>query len=364
MKKIVLIASLLFVIIGCSGNDIKIDGSDQTVFSQTVDEVAKSLPLLQQEKFKEALAIIFHYRTNPANNDEERWSAVRNLVDDKTADEIFEMAETVATQNNFLWNRNQVPLVNGIPLPESLVSTEVEEEVKEPSFNIQRFDFRVTNEADGFRLEPFFFDAEGVELQLDQPIKATIEVFNGGSIVYNQRVTIDPNTLDALTRSNGIFIKYASLDRSKIKSNAVDVLIRIPHPDRYLTQRRAVELPANFGDGVVVKNDSIAVSKEVNKDLAMIKTLSNRFIQNISKKNYSAAFALTRSSDWSTYQKFSSDDFVTGLADGKVKETKVLDGDDKVVLVETLVNLADNRTKKYILTLENINNKWFIIDVK
>ena len=362
MKKIVLIASLLFIIISCSSDNLKVDGTDQVTFNETVDKVAKELPILQQEKFKEALDIIFQYRTNPTNSDEERWAVVRSLVDDKTAEDIFELAETIASQNNFLWNRNQVPLVNGIPLPGGVeLGTELEE-VQDPSSNIQRFDFRVSNESDGFRLDPFFFDVEGNEIQLKEPITATVEVFNGGNIIYTKRAVIDPNSLDALYRNNGIFIKYGSLDKGKIQSNAVDVLVRIPHPDRYLTQRRIVELPASFvGSGVGVTNDSI--SKEVTKEVAMINTLSNRFLQNISKKNYSAAYALTRSSDWPTYQKFSQDTFVINLANSKVKDTKVLDADEKTVLVEANLVTAEENTKKYILKVENINNKWFVTDI-
>lgn len=344
-------------------DNLKIDGRDAAAFNETVDKVAKDLPLLQQTKFKEALDIIFHYRTNPTNNEDQRWSAVRNLVDGKNADEVFELAEKIATENSFSWNRNQVPLANGIPLPGS-TNTVVEEETKEEEVNaIQRFDFRIKAEDEAIRIDPFFFDVEGNELQLDKATTATVELFSGGNIIHTQRATIDPNSMDALYRNNGILIKYASLDRSKITSNRVDVLIRIPHPERYLTQRKSVELPSKLIGGVgEAKLDSVA--KVINKDVSMITTLSNRFVQNVAKKNYSAAFALTRNSEWNTYQKFSSDNSIMALENAKIKDTKILDGDEKVTLVEANVTLEDNSTKKYILTLEHLNNKWFIINLK
>lgn len=362
MKRILLIASLLFVF-GCKGDHMKIDGRNEISFNKTVDEIAKDLPLLQQTKFKEALDIIFHYRTNASNNDQQRWDAVRNLVDGKNSDEVFEMAEKIAVENSFMWNRNQVPLANGIPLPGSTVLDEqpIEEDV--PAAAIQRFDFRVNQEPDGVRLDPFFFDAEGQELQLDKSTTATIEVFSGGQVIYTQRANIDPNSMDALYRNNGIIIKYANLDPSKVKGQTVDVLVRIPHPERYLTQRKAIQLPNNLVGGVVeTKMDS--VSKTIHKDVKMITSLSTRFMQNIARKNYSAAFALTRNNDWATYQKFSTDHFTTALENAKVVESKVLDGDDKVVVVESNVTLQDQSNKKYILTLENLNNKWFIVNVK
>lgn len=364
MKRVLLIASLLFVF-SCNQNNQKIDGRDQVVFNQTVDEIAKDLPLLQQTKFKEALDIIFHYRTNPTNNDDQRWAAVRNLVDGKNAEEVFEMAEHIAVENNFSWNRNQVPLANGIPMPGSLNESEESATEEESAIaSIQRFDFRAKTETDGIRIDPFFFDAQGKEMQLDKATTATIEIFSGGQVIYTQRATIDPNSMDALYRNNSIFINYSNLDKGKVKSGAVDLLIRIPHPERYLTQRKTVTLSQEFSGGVEAGTKMDSVAKVIHKDVAMITTLSNRFIQNVAKKNYSAAFALTRNNDWATYQKFSSDHFVTGLENAKVKDSKVLDGDEKVVLVETNVTLDDASNKKYILTLENLNNKWFIVNVK
>lgn len=363
MKRVLLIASLLFVF-SCSNDNQKIDGRDEIVFNQTVDEIAKDLPLLQQTKFKEALDIIFHYRTNPTNNEDQRWAAVRNLVDGKNASEVFDMAENIAVENTFTWNRNQVPLANGIPMPGTTnIAEEIAIEEDNAVASIQRFDFRAKSETDGLRIDPFFFDTQGKEVQLDKATTATIEVFSGGQVIYTQRATIDPNSMDALYRNNSIFLKYSNLDKSKIKGAAVDVLIRVPHPERYLTQRKTVTLSDEFG-GVGAETKMDSVSKVINKDVAMITTLSNRFVQNVSKKNYSAAFALTRNNDWATFQKFSSDHFVTGLENAKVKDSRVLDGDEKVVLVETNITLDDSSNKKYILTLENLNNKWFIVNVK
>lgn len=362
MKRFLLLASLAFIIVSCS-KDQKIDGRDQVSFSQTVDEVAKELPLLQQTKFKEALDIIFEYRTNASNSDEQRWAAVRNLVDNKTADEVFEMAENIALQNNFSWNRNQVPLVNGIPKASEINKAEEVQEDKDGTHDIFRFDFRTIEENAGIRLDPFFFNEEGKEIQLTKSITATVEVFSGGQLVYTQRSTIDPNSLDALYRNNGILIKYSNLNSTKIVGNKVDVLVRIPNPERYLTQRKSIHIPDQYVNGVgETKLDS--VSKVINKDVTMITSLTNRFMQNLSKKNYSAAYALTRNQDWATYQKFSDDPFVIGLENSKVKETKVLDGDDKVVVVESIVNSSEDKQKKYILTLEQLNNKWFIVNVK
>ena len=362
MKRILLLASMAFILFSCS-KEQKIDGRDQVSFSETIDEVAKDLPLLQQTKFKEALDIIFLYRTSNSISNDQRWTAVRNLVDGKTANEVFELAENIATQNNFSWNRNQVPLANGVPKPTDLSTAEIKEDSIDGTNDIFRFDFRSKEEDSGIRLDPFFFNEEGKEVQLEKAVTATVEIFSGGQLVYTQRSTIDPNSMDALYRNNGILIKYSSLNSSKIVGNNVDVLVRIPNPDRYLTQRKSIHIPDNYVNGVgEAKLDS--VSKNISKDVTMVTSLTNRFIQNLSKKNYSAAYALTRNQDWATYQKFSEDNFVSSLENSKVKETKILDGDEKAVVVESIINTSNDISKKYIITLEHLNNKWFIVNVK
>lgn len=362
MKKFILLLSITFTLFSCS-KDQKIDGRDEISFTKTIDEVSEDLPLLQKTKFKEALDIILEYRTNPTNTNEQRWSALRNLIDDKTASEVFDLAESIAVQNNFSWSRSQVPLVNGIPKANNQNSPLEENDNVKGSDDVYRFDFRVKDEKEGVRLDPFFFNEEGNEIELKNSVTATIEIFSGGQLVYTQRSAVGPNSQDNLYRNNGILIKYASLNSSKIVGNNVDVLVRVPNPDRYLTQRKSINIPDQFVSGVgETKLDS--VSKTINKDVTLITSLTNRFIQNLAKKNYSAAYALTRSQDWSTYQKFSEDNFVTNLENAKLKESKIIDGDAKVTLVETTINTSNDSSKKYIITLENLNNKWFIVNIK
>ena len=288
---------------------------------------------------------------------------MRTLLDGKTVDEVFDIAEKVALQNKFTWNRNQVPLVNGIPKPGA---NETVESPAEPTSNVQRFDFSLKQDDKGISISPFFYNAQGEEIQLDKAVTATIEVFNSGSIVYTFRSTIDPNSMDDLYRKNTINIKYSSLDASKIKSDRLDILVRIPNSERYLTNRKAIKVPLNLvGAAEVV--DSLLVEStpaHVSKEAGMVKSLSNRFMTNLSKKNYSGAFALTRSGEWNTFQKFSSDESIKNLEQATINDAKVLDADEKVALVEVHANLKDQSSKTYQVTLEKINNKWFVVNFK
>lgn len=361
MKRLIIVASLLFVF-GCQSDSGRIDGTNQQMFNETVDAVAKKLPVMQQDKFKEALDLLFEYRTSANLDDDGRWAVVRNLLDGKNVEEVFDLAEQVATENSISWNRNQVPFANGIPKRSDTAI--IEEILNEPGSAISRFDFRVEQDAEGFYISPFFYGTDGKEIQLDQAITATIELFQGGDVIYTSRAKIDPNSMDALYRSNGIGVKYASLDPKKIKTDHIDILVRVPHPDKYLSNRKAITIPMDYVRGGGERQDSIVVSKEIAKETSMITTLSNRFLTNLSKKNYSGAFALTRSNDWSTYQKFSNDQLVQLLENAQVNDSRIVDADEKTTLVESSVTLADQSTKKYQLTLEKINNKWFVVQFK
>lgn len=363
MKRLFIIASFALMIISCKNDNIEIDSTSAQTFSETVDKISKALPVMQQDKFKEALQIIFEYNTSQSMDNEARWGIVRTLLDGKTVDEVFDIAEKVALQNKFTWNRNQVPLVNGIPKPGA---NETVESPAEPTSNVQRFDFSLKQDDIGISISPFFYNAQGEEIQLDKAVTATIEVFNSGSIVYTFRSTIDPNSMDDLYRKNTINIKYSSLDASKIKSDRLDILVRIPNSERYLTNRKAIKVPLNLvGAAEVV--DSLLVEStpaHVSKEAGMVKSLSNRFMTNLSKKNYSGAFALTRSGEWNTFQKFSSDEVIKNLEQATINDAKVLDADEKVALVEVHANLKDQSSKTYQVTLEKINNKWFVVNFK
>ncbi len=363
MKRLFIIASFALMIISCKNDNIEIDSTSAQTFSETVDKISKALPVMQQDKFKEALQIIFEYNTSQSMDNESRWGIVRTLLDGKTVDEVFDIAEKVALQNKFTWNRNQVPLVNGIPKSGAIETVETP---AEPTSNVQRFDFSLKQDDTGISISPFFYNAQGEEIQLDKAVTATIEVFNSGSIVYTFRSTIDPNSMDDLYRKNTINIKYSSLDASKIKSDRLDILVRIPNSERYLTNRKAIKVPLNLvGAAEVV--DSLLVEStpaHVSKEAGMVKSLSNRFMTNLSKKNYSGAFALTRSGEWNTFQKFSSDESIKNLEQATINDAKVLDADEKVALVEVNANLKDQSSKTYQVTLEKINNKWFVVNFK
>lgn len=365
MKRLLIIASLALMIVSCKNDKIEIDSTSAQTFSETVDEISKSLPLLQQDKFKEALQIVFEYKTNRDVSDESRWATVRELLNGKSVDEVFDLAEKIALENKFTWNRNQVPLVNGIP---KLADQQVEENTPtDPNSDIQRFDFSINQDEKNISLTPFFYNAQGQETQLNEPVTATIDVFNSGNIVYSFRSTINPSSSSDLYRNNLITINYSSLDASKLKNETLDIAVRIQNPERYLTSRKSITIPLDLL-GLDQASDSIAIAnantKAVNKDAEMAKSLSNRFISNISKKNYSGAFALTRNNDWTTFQKFSSNTTLKSLEQATIKSTSILDADEKITLVGVEVNLKDNSSATYQLTLENINNKLFIVGFK
>ena len=363
MKRLFIIATFALMIISCKNDNTEIDSTSAQTFSETVDKISKSLPVMQQDKFKEALQIVFEYKTSPTMDSESRWSTVRTLLDGKNVVEIFDIAEKTALENKFTWNRNQVPLVNGIPKPGT---TTVEETPAEATSNVQRFDFSLKQDDQGISMSPFFYNTQGDEVQLSEVVTATVEVFNSGSIVYSFRSTIDPNSLDDLYRKNSINLKYSSLDPSKIKNDRLDILIRVPNSERYLTNRKSIKIPVELiGSSVAVDSAVVETSPaHVSKEAGMVKSLSTRFMNNLSKKNYSGAFALTRSSEWSTYQKFSGDDAVKVLDQASINDTKVLDADEKVALVEVNTKLSDNSSKTYQVTLEKINNKWSVVNFK
>ena len=104
-------------------------------------------------------------------------------------------------------------------------------------------------------------------------------------------------------------------------------MVRVPNSERYLTNRKAIKVPTELiGGATIVDSTSVVTTApaHVSKEAGMVKSLSNRFMTNLSKKNYSGAFALTRSGEWNTFQKFSSDEAIKNLEQATINDAKVV----------------------------------------
>ena len=352
MKKFLIAIVIGFSLIQCKKDAPTIDSQTEITFNTSFDEIAKTLPSLQQEKLKEALFLLFEYDTKDGSEDV-RWSQVRRLLDDKTADDIFTMAEQVAKENSISWNRNQAPYPGGIPKAEHKpMEGEVDENV---SLAVE-----LSNIPNGIKIFPSILDDKGVAINNQENLSATVDVLSNSELLYTQKFSIPAQSYDLMSSFDGFNLSFDKLDPTKITSNMLDVLVRIPHPSRYLTLRKKIRIPDQYVQGTVVNpNDSLSLNP-IDAPIVKTNALASRFIQNVLKGNLSGAYAISRLSNYGTFQAFSEDKNISKLANGKVVSNAITNSSDNRVEVEAV--LADNSgtSNNYKIVVEKINNRWFV----
>ena len=353
MKRILIAFAIAFTFIQCKNEAPTIDSQTEITFNTTFDEISKTLPTLQQEKFKEALYLLFEYDTKQGT-DEARWSQVRRLLDGKTSDDIFVMAEQVAQENGISWNRNQAPYPGGIP------KGNVEsDEVLATQENVG-LAMELSNVTNGIKIYPSIIDANGQTINNMEAIAATVDVLSDNVLIHTQKFNIPVQSYDLMSAFEGFTLSYDKLDQRKITSNMLDVLVRIPHPSRYLTLRKKIRIPDQYVKGTTAEvNDSIAKAKEL--ELAKTNPLATRFIQNVVSGNLSGAYAISKLDKYGSYNDFSTDEIIKKLVKGKINSNEIITSTENRVEVKANIADADGKSTDYNIVVEKKDNRWYIV---
>ncbi|MDK7674264.1 hypothetical protein QP547_00355 [Weeksella virosa] len=351
MKKIILLLSIGLSLQQCKKDLPIIDSKTEITFNSSFDEIAKKLPSLQQEKLKEALYIIYEYNTK-AKTTEARWAIVRQLLDGKNSDEIFTLAETLAKENGFSWNRNQAPYPGGIPVMEQETITE-----NAPDMDLQMH-AEVSNVGNGIHIYPSISEKNGSKLNNDQALSVTTDVLSNHQIIYTQKNTIPSQAYDLMSSFDGFTIHYAHLDPTKIYTNTLDLVIRVPHPSRYLSLKKQVRIPDQYVKGVKIVSDSIMA--EAPAEIGKTNPLATRFLQNIVKGNRSGAYAISKISDYSSFNDFANDVTLGKLENAKITSNEIINANEKRVEVRATLVDEKGTSKDYSVIVEKIDNRWFV----
>lgn len=351
MKRIILILLIGLSLQQCKKDLPIIDSQTETTFNSSFDEIAKKLPSLQQEKLKEALYIIYEYNTKAKTTDA-RWAIVRQLLDGKNSDEIFALAETLAKENNFSWNRNQAPYPGGIPVMEQENTDE-----NAPDMDLQLL-ADVSSAENGIKIYPSISERNGSKINNEEPLTATTDVLSDHQIIYTQKNTIPAQAYDLMSSFDGFTINYAQLDPTKIYSNMLDLVIRVPHPSRYLTLKKQVRIPDQYVKGEKIVKDSIAV--EAPAQIGKTNPLATRFLQNIVKGNRSGAYAISKISDYPSFNDFANDAALGKLENAKITSNEIINANDKRVEVKATLVDEKGSSKDYSVIVEKMDNRWFV----
>lgn len=380
--KYCLLATLLILMVGCKKTSV--DGSNRKSFQESINDMASSLPTLQQVKFNEALYILKTFGVE-ADGDIAEIAALGKLLDGKKTAEIFALADQVAQKNGVDWSSTAPPSLGEM----NIFGNEVASEKDPNDINAAALNIIVTNIAGdsltgskGLIITPQLVDNNGKKVDFEgAALETVMEISSGGNkISTSKNLMQDP-------AFRGFTIKYSSLPKEKIFEEKIDIKLTVKTTKKLL-QMLKMGIPVNgkalYTPPAPVVSDSLqvpepqidpqtgetitppAVPKATNPDP---KTTVTKFLNNLSSQNFKAAFDASENPNWGSYDKFSNPNSGFGSVKNiSVKNIAVPYNKDNSANVNVTYDVTDKNGKTTSLNvtygLKAVNNNWKITTYK
>lgn len=380
--KYCLLATLLILMVGCKKTSV--DGSNRKSFQESINDMASSLPTLQQVKFNEALYILKTFGVE-ADGDIAEIAALGKLLDGKKTAEIFALADQVAQKNGVDWSSTAPPSLGEM----NIFGNEVASEKDPNDIDAAALNIIVTNIAGdsltgskGLIITPQLVDNNGKKVDFEgAALETVMEISSGGNkISTSKNLMQDP-------AFRGFTIKYSSLPKEKIFEEKIDIKLTVKTTKKLL-QMLKMGIPVNgkalYTPPAPVVSDSIqvpepqidpqtgetitppAVPKATNPDP---KTTVTKFLNNLSSQNFKAAFDASENPNWGSYDKFSNPNSGFGSVKNiSVKNIAVPYNKDNSANVNVTYDVTDKNGKTTSLNvtygLKAVNNNWKITTYK
>ena len=380
--KYCLLISLLMFTISCKKS--KVDGSNRMSFQESINDMASSLPTLQQVKFNEALYILKTFGVE-ADGDIAEITALGKLLDGKKTPEILALADEVAKKNGIAWSSTSPPSLGEMNIFGDVAASE-----KDPNdIDAAGLNVVVRNIAGdsltgskGLIIIPQLMDNNGKKVEFEGAALETImEISSGGTkISTSKNLMQDP-------AFRGFTIKYSSLPREKLFENKIDIKLSVKTTKKLL-QMIKMGIPVNgqalYTPPAPVVSDSIQAPPPIidpqtgetpvvpptpAKPTSDPKATVTKFLNNLSTQNFKAAFDASENPNWGSYDKFSNPNSGFGSVKNiNVKNIAVPYNKDNSANVNVTYDVTDKNGKVTALNvtygLKSVNNNWKITTYK
>jgi len=380
--KYCLLATLMILMVSCKKTSV--DGSNRMSFQESINDMASSLPTLQQVKFNEALYILKTFGVE-ADGDIAEITALGKLLNGKKTPEILALADQVAQKNGIAWSSTAPPSLGEMNIFGNVAASE-----KDPNdIDAAKLEIVVRNIAGdsltgskGLIIIPQLMDNNGRKVDFEGAALETImEISSGGTkISTSKNLMQDP-------AFRGFTIKYASLPREKIFEDKIDIKVSVKTTKKLL-QMIKMGVPVNgqalytppppvVADSLEVppaqvdpqKGETLAPAPTPAKNTADPKVTVTRFLNNISTQNLKAAFDASENPNWGSYDKFSNPNSGFGSVKNiNVKNIAVPFNKDNSANVNVTYDVTDKNGKVTSLNvtygLKAVNNNWKITTYK
>lgn len=381
--KYCLLISLLIFTVSCKKT--KVDGSNRMSFQESINDMASSLPTLQQVKFNEALYILKTFGVE-AEGDVAEIEALGKLLNGKKTPEILALADQVAQKNGIAWSSTAPPSLGEMNIFGDVAASEKDpNDIEAAGLNIvvRNIAGDSLTGSKGLIIIPQLIDNNGKKVDFEGAALETImEISSGGTkISTSKNLMQDP-------AFRGFTIKYSSLPREKIFEDKIDIKLSVKTTKKLL-QMIKMGIPVNgqalYTPPAPVVEDSLqAPPPQVDpqtgetlapppaapaKSTADPKATVTKFLNNLSTQNLKAAFETSENPNWGSYDKFSNPNSGFGSVKNiNVKNMTVPYNKDNSANVNVTYDVTDKNGKVTSLNvtygLKAINNNWKITTYK
>lgn len=384
----------LLLLVSCKKTSV--DGSNRRAFQESVNDMASSLPTLQQIKFNEALYILKTFGVE-ADGDVAEITELGKLLNGKKIPEILSMADDVAAKNNVTWTSTSPPSLGILNIFGDIKASEVDpNDITAHNLNVivRPALSDSINGPKAIVVIPQLLDNNGDKLSFTgTALETTLEVFSNGNKLQTAKNIIQDSNFKGFT------IKFTSLPIASIIDNKLEVKVSVKTSKKvYQMIKSGIEFnpraipqapittdsPENIDpnildpntEGTATPTDNPGTTTSTSPTTSTTKPIAgdakntvSKFLSNLNAQNYKAAYDNSENPSWGSYDKFSSPN--SGF--GAVKSLKVLSISAPVIKDNSsTVNANYDVTDKdgnvtslnVTYNLKAINNNWKITGYK
>ncbi len=373
MRKFLLICLGLLLLYSCKDEALKLDGSSADAFNESIEKAALQLPFYQRERLKEAVQIIWTY-DSPNDQAGIRWSKVRNKLNGKTTQEVFQWANKIAQEKGLNWSSENS--IGKLVIKDQKTGNSIEDsiqidytavsEAKKLKIQVRYFDRNKDGTQDGIMIYPMLIDEFNNTLEFSNiPLNSYITLSNESSAIYSSRSIFSNSAMGNSGSSNGFFIPFASINFNNITSNVVDVEVRTELPDQMLTARMSA-VPFDATAWKTQNEIRNVQSEQVEaQSIEAVKT----FLANIGNGNLQAAYNMSNNPKWKDYKTFSSSSLGFGnVANIQIDNLLFSSFNSGKSTINAQFKMQDKQgattTMKQQFELQNRNGDWIITNSK
>jgi hypothetical protein len=367
MKKLISLFLILTLCISCKKD--RVDASNTQAFQSSINDMASSLPTLQQIKFNEALYILKKFAVS-GEDDVTELKQLAKFLDGKSVPEILSLADSTAKKNGMEWTSNGPPSLGEMNIFGNVSASEVDKNNIEASgLNIEIKN--VGSDSLGIKalqVVPHLVDQSDKEVEFaDAGLETVMEVFSGGIKISTAKNIVSDNHF------KGFYLKFASLPYDKIFDNKIDIKVSLKTTKKtFQFTKTGISInPNSLTKPKTIVQDSTSVTTnpvlpEVQQPVNDPKSTVSKFLNNLNSQNLKAAFDSSQNPNWGSFETFSNPNSGFGTVKSlSVKNISTTNNSASSPTISASYEVTDKAGKTTVLNvafgLKNVNGEWKII---